>query len=203
MKPDSALRTVILAAIEPSIASDQVIKTAAAMARITPGADLHLLHVINPGPPPHEMVLSLTDLMAEGRHYLEGAIAAAGSDTSCRVSAHLALGIPAERIVQVAADISADLVIVGTHEKTGLSRILGSVSQKVLAKAPCAVLVARAKEAPGGPEIEPPCPACLEAQRLSNGETLWCSRHAERRVHSHLHYSPASGFGGGSMFVRS
>lgn len=204
MKPDAAVRTVILAAIEPSAASDQVIHTATAMSRIVPGADLHFVHIVNPGPPPHEMALSLTDLLSEGRGFLDGIVNKAMTETSCRVSGHLAVGVPAERIVQIAADISADLVIVGTHEKKGLSRVLGSVSQKVMLKAPCEVLLARVKETVhSGPEIEPPCPACLEVQRTSHGETLWCAQHTTRHVHGRLHYNVAAGFAGGSMFVKS
>jgi nucleotide-binding universal stress UspA family protein len=197
------LRTVILAAIEPSPASDQVIHTATSMSRIVPGAELHFLYVVDAGAPPHETAISMTDLVDEGRKYVDGAVRQATAGTDARVAAHLALGKPAERILQVATDLSADLIIVGTHGKKGLSRIVGSVSQKVLAHASCQVLLARVKEdAPTAPEIEPPCPACVEVQRATNGEKLWCAQHATRHVHGHLHYELAEGFGGGSMFVR-
>jgi nucleotide-binding universal stress UspA family protein len=197
------MRTVILAAIEPSPASDQVIHTAASMSRIVPGAELHFLHVVDAGAPPHETAISMTDLVDEGRKYVDGAVRQAMDASDARVSAHLALGKPAERILQVAADLSADLIIVGSHGKKGLSRIVGSVSQKVLAHASCQVLLARVKEqAPTAPEIEPPCPACIEVQRATNGEKLWCVQHATRHVHGHLHYEVSEGFGGGSMFVR-
>lgn len=202
MKPESTVRTVILAAIEPSAASDQVVHTAVAMSRIVPGADLHFVHIVNPGPPPHETALSMTDLLAEGRAYLDGVVNGAKGEATCRVSGHLAVGVPAERIVQIAADISTDLLIVGTHEKKGLARVIGSVSQKVLVRAPCPVLLARVKAMVEGPEIEPPCPACLETQRATHGETLWCKQHSQRHVHGHLHYNVANGFGGGSMFIR-
>lgn len=199
----SALRTVLLAAVEPSAASDQVIHTAAALSRIIPGAELHFLHVIDPGPPPHELVISLTDLMAEGRKFIDGVVTTAAQGSSCRIVAHLAVGQPVERILQIATDLSADLVVVGTHERRGLARVLGSVSEKVLAHASCAVLVARPKEAgPLTPPIEPPCPDCVAVQRETHGETLWCDRHAKRHVHGHLHYSTGSGFGQGAMFVR-
>lgn len=199
----SPLRTVILAAVEPSPASDQVIHTAASMSRIVPGAELHFVHVINPGPPPHEMALSLTDLVADGRKYLDQVIQDAGTLTTCRIAGHFAVGKPAERILQIATDIGTDLLVVGTHEKRGLARIIGSVSQKILTHAPCAVLLARVKEtAVAGPEIEPPCPACVDVQFATSGEKLWCERHATRHVHGRLHYGTAGGFGAGSMFVR-
>lgn len=204
MKPDSPLRTVILAAIEPSPASDQVIHTATSMSRIVPGAELHFLHVVNPGPPPHETAISMTDLIDEGRKYLDSAVAKALAGTTATVSGHLAVGGPVERILQIAADLSADLLIVGTHDKKGVARLLGSVSQRVMARASCQVLLARVKNpSPAGPEIEPPCPACVNTQFETRGKTLWCAQHAKRHVHGHLHYNVAEGFGGGSMFVRS
>lgn len=54
---------------------------------------------------------------------------------------------PAEKmLVQYAQDNNVDLLVVGTHGRTGIRRmLLGSVSQYVIAHAPCAVLVCRAK----------------------------------------------------------
>ncbi|MDZ7602603.1 MAG: universal stress protein [Hoeflea sp.] len=48
---------------------------------------------------------------------------------------------PAEIILKVAGDLDADLVVVGTHDLTGLRKVmLGSVAQSVLRKAHCDVL---------------------------------------------------------------
>lgn len=44
----------------------------------------------------------------------------------------------------VAAEIGADLIVMGTHGRRGLSRVfLGSVAETVVRTAPCSVLVAR------------------------------------------------------------
>lgn len=55
------------------------------------------------------------------------------------------IGNPAEQILTALdQDLTYDLVIVGTHGRTGLSRaLLGSVAEKIVRTAPCAVLVAR------------------------------------------------------------
>jgi nucleotide-binding universal stress UspA family protein len=54
-------------------------------------------------------------------------------------------GRPDQEIVAAAERRGADLVVVGSHGRTGLDRILiGSVSERVIGHAPCAVLVARA-----------------------------------------------------------
>lgn len=57
-------------------------------------------------------------------------------------------GDPADEILSVARAWQADLIVMGTHGRTGLQRlVLGSVAQHVVAHAPCSVLVAQAPEA--------------------------------------------------------
>lgn len=55
-------------------------------------------------------------------------------------------GQPAERILALASEVNADLIIVGTHGRRGVERlVVGSVAQTVLSKAHCPVLVMRPK----------------------------------------------------------
>lgn len=55
-------------------------------------------------------------------------------------------GIPHERIVQAAKSKRADVIVIGTHGRTGLARFfLGSVAARVVAVAPCPVLTVRGK----------------------------------------------------------
>jgi len=62
-------------------------------------------------------------------------------DVVCRLERHPS---PAQRIVALAAELEADLVVVGCHGRTGLPRaVLGSVAEQVARHAPCPVLVAR------------------------------------------------------------
>lgn len=56
----------------------------------------------------------------------------------------VAMGDPAETIVEVATDGEFDLIVMGTHGRTGLKRmILGSVAEAVCRHAPCPVLTIR------------------------------------------------------------
>ena len=56
----------------------------------------------------------------------------------------VAHGVPFQEIIKVAKAKNADLIIMGTHGRTGISHILlGSVTEKVLRLAPCPVLVTR------------------------------------------------------------
>jgi nucleotide-binding universal stress UspA family protein len=52
---------------------------------------------------------------------------------------------PASTILQVTEDAKADVIVMGTHGRTGLSRVLmGSVAEQVVRKAPCPVVTVKA-----------------------------------------------------------
>ncbi|HEY8504976.1 MAG TPA: universal stress protein, partial [Gemmataceae bacterium] len=67
-------------------------------------------------------------------------------------------GDPATEINRYAAEASIDLIVVGTHGRTGAERLLmGSVAERVLRGAPCSVLVvkmARRHPEPDRPDVE-------------------------------------------------
>jgi nucleotide-binding universal stress UspA family protein len=53
-------------------------------------------------------------------------------------------GIPFHEIINAATEIGADLIVIGTHGRTGLSHVvMGSVAEKVVRKASCPVLTVR------------------------------------------------------------
>jgi nucleotide-binding universal stress UspA family protein len=57
----------------------------------------------------------------------------------------IAVGVPAERIVRLAKARRADVIVMGTHGRTGLTRaLLGSVATRVIATAGCPVLTVHA-----------------------------------------------------------
>lgn len=54
---------------------------------------------------------------------------------------HVFMGDVAERIVEFAAEVNGDLIVMGTHGYKGLEKIMfGSVADKVVRSAPCPVL---------------------------------------------------------------
>jgi nucleotide-binding universal stress UspA family protein len=68
---------------------------------------------------------------------------------------YLLEGSPANEIVQTAKDFDSDLIVMGTHRRGGLKRFfLGSVSQAVIRKAPCPVLLV-SETAPAASEEVP------------------------------------------------
>lgn len=63
-----------------------------------------------------------------------------------RVKTLVLEGIAHERIVQAARSRKADVVVIGTHGRTGFARFfLGSVASRVVAVSPCPVLTVRGK----------------------------------------------------------
>lgn len=206
MKATDMNRTVIIAAVDRTATSEPVIHTATALATAIAGAELHFLYVIDPSPTPNlPSPVPMTELLRQGRVFVDGLTRDASTRFSGRVAGHLAAGEPHKQILQLASDLEADLIVVGSHGKKALERLMmGSVSQAVVKKAQCAVLVARPKAyAPSDvPEIEPPCPKCLAVQRSGNGDQLWCEQHSVRHAHGRLHYETPASFGIGSMFIR-
>jgi nucleotide-binding universal stress UspA family protein len=65
-----------------------------------------------------------------------------------KVRTKAVIGSPAQEIVREARELDVDLIIMGSHGRTGLSHaLLGSVAQQVVRKAHCPVLVARPETA--------------------------------------------------------
>ena len=64
--------------------------------------------------------------------------------TGVSASGHLAEGRPDKAIIESASRDGADLIVMGSHGRTGMEKVLmGSVSEKVLNQADCAVLVVK------------------------------------------------------------
>lgn len=62
-------------------------------------------------------------------------------------------GDPASEIVRYAADAGIDVIVIGTHGRTGVDRlVMGSVAEKVMREAPCSVLVVKLPKGSHAPE---------------------------------------------------
>jgi len=73
-----------------------------------------------------------------------------GSDLNYHVETRLRQGDSAEEILSLAAELGCDLIVMGTHGRSGLGRLLmGSVAELVLAEADCPVLVVKSPRRKG------------------------------------------------------
>lgn len=112
------------------------------------GAQLLLLHVrpmpIMPLPGESIPAPEITDAArAALRAKLDAMIP---SDPKVAVERYLLVGEEAVEILDTANEKGCDLIVMGTHGRSGVSRMLmGSVAEKVSRKAPCAVATVKAK----------------------------------------------------------
>jgi nucleotide-binding universal stress UspA family protein len=128
-------------------------------------SDLHLVHVIQPpslayaaygGP---GIAAAPPASMRELREVAESALRDVAKEVEgehARVRTHVveSPSIP-EAIRELAEKVGADLIVMGTHGRTGLAHVfLGSVAERTLRRAPCAVLTVQAPAA-AEPAAEP------------------------------------------------
>jgi nucleotide-binding universal stress UspA family protein len=85
-----------------------------------------------------------------------------GEPPAITTAIQVRIGDPVDELVSVALELRASLVVVGTHGRRGLRRlVLGSVAERVARLAPCAVLIARAPDLvsmDSVPRVEPADP---------------------------------------------
>ena len=133
-----------------SRASAPALRRAVSLAKVC-RAPLVLLHVMTPPSPfivEGTPLSSYAELLILARRSARRRLAALLARTRrgrVRVQAVFAEGLPADEILRAARRARADLVVMGTHGRTGLSRVfMGSVAERVVREAPCAVLTVRA-----------------------------------------------------------
>lgn len=96
---------------------------------------------------PFEAAAASAELEAMDVHEHEELVARASlalSEAGIACETKVVLGDPAKALVQAVRDEGVDLLVVGSHGRTGLTRLLlGSVSAHVVGHAPCSVLVVK------------------------------------------------------------
>ncbi len=117
-------------------------------------ADLSVVTVLElyPGMDPDYTVnkMYLDHLRAEANRQLvavQERAKAAGQPITTRIE----VGIPSQALQTVAQTIGADLLVVGTHGRTGLDHVLvGSTAERVVRVSPCPVLAVKADKGSAG-----------------------------------------------------
>jgi nucleotide-binding universal stress UspA family protein len=143
---------VVLAATDLSPPSLSAVTAAAATAQRT-GARLVLVSVLDwadtaPGAAAALIGVAPVQIPEEVRQQVRASLATMLVDTLARTGApgetRVVEGEAANAIVTCAEELGAELVVVGTHGRTGLRRLaLGSVAERVVRNASCSVLTVR------------------------------------------------------------
>ena len=136
----------VIAAIDFSESSLLAMETALHLMPET-GGFLWLLHVLEMPrgiDPIGVLQPSIDELEAEALERLQELIPD-NPEKKMQIERRVARGSPAKTIAHEARETDADLIVVGTHGRTGLARmLLGSTAEALLRKAPCQVLVVKA-----------------------------------------------------------
>jgi len=196
---------IIVVGVDYSEVSDLALMRAFELASLQSHAEVHAVFVIRTKGDSAFLearggltVISLHEASEQVRRYVEQKVdefaaqqANTGGRLCERVVTHLRFESPAVEIAQLASDLEADLVVVGTHGYRGVQRLLlGSVAEATVRLSPTPVLVVRPKHVAidNVPQIQPPCPRCVEARRASAGKQLWCEQHLERHGRRHTYH---------------
>lgn len=204
----------VVVGVDYADVSASALAQAVELARGRERSHIHVIHAVSGGPwlqrgvpdpvaSPGTLNLAFveppeTEMLRQTRAYVEKVLTKLGFEgngPNLTWTLHFRDTEPAAAITQLAADVGADLVIVGTHGRQGFERfLLGSVAEKVVRLAPCPVLVVRplgAMAAADGPRIEPLCGDCLKTRNATAGQELWCERHSQHHERAHTyHFSP-------------
>jgi nucleotide-binding universal stress UspA family protein len=163
----------VIAACDFSPLGDRAVTEALSACVQHPAAALHVITVAAEGP--RGVILPGTEAHFiphnEARERMQAHVGKLVDDFVARgpalpmdhVAVYVATGVPSERIIALATAVDADLIVLGTHGRHGIGRmLLGSVAEAVVRRAPCGVFVIRPRDFLEGqkvPEIQPPLKA--------------------------------------------
>jgi len=193
----------IVVAVDFGPPCEEAVKEALKIAAERAGSEVHIVHVIDSsegGPRTvriRSQAVALEHLPARMREYVAAQAKDLGRPGNAHLGIHVRIGKPVDAILQMAVDVQADLLIVGTHGREGFRRmVLGSVTEELVRTAHCPVLVARSVDYQGlhaTERITPPCPDCVTLRKTTRGTQWWCDRHhstPQRKTHVYSGMAP-------------
>jgi nucleotide-binding universal stress UspA family protein len=157
----------IVVGVDLSETGDHALREALRLAQFMPFSELHVAYVIKADPRMHNatrlkhMADELGHRIEELRAHLAQICASpwGGDQFSQAAVLHVRIGDPAAALIQVAVDVEADMLVVGTRGRTGIEKlILGSVAEELIRIAPLPVVVAHPRNVKALPKSDHPEP---------------------------------------------
>jgi len=183
----AAAKLSIVVGLDFTVADGPAFDQAARIVQRVPGSALHLVHVFDSAPSAERA----RDLADHLRLYVDEKAAIATGLQGISVGVHLRAGKAVRELLQLATEVQADLIVVGSHRGLHVKDwIVGSTGERLMKGAEFPVLVAGPK--PKEPEklepvIEPPCPQCVQTRIASGGKQWWCERHTHEANQAHTY----------------
>jgi nucleotide-binding universal stress UspA family protein len=192
----------LVVGVDFSDLSERAVAMALTLVGMAGGGEIHLVHAKSPQRDDGDGAHDVETQLLHARERM-GRLLPASLPGGARIQMHVSAAMPQMLINEIARDRGADLVVVGTNGRDGLSRALfGSVAEYVTRHAPCSVVTVRRRELTAEEQIEPPCPECVKAAAAGDEAHPRCARHSRSPVHAHRYSEMPEGFGGGSMSFR-
>ena len=137
----------VVVAYDFSPSAEEALIRAVDVAARAPQHVLHVICALDPrGQIRHVTADQAASIQKQARERVTAAFAGRPTGAEVQFYVHARIGSPAEEILDLAREIGADLLFIGSHGKTGVERwILGSVSERVVREAKCPVMVVRHK----------------------------------------------------------
>ena len=136
----------ILCPVDFSSGSRHALTVATELA-VAAAATLTIAHIWQPptfGGPDFPIAPEVIQGLVDDADRLLAEWAASATGAGVAVHTRTITGVPWNEIVTLVSNAEIDLVVMGTHGRTGLKHVLiGSVAEKVVRHAPCAVLIIR------------------------------------------------------------
>lgn len=136
----------ILLATDLTNETDYIIEKVRGMRGFT-GARLSIIHVVEPLPGYSYAYLGIEDIEGQLIDEAKASLAKLGEQLAVDAKDQwVEVGPTKSKILDVAQDIGADLIVCGSHGRHGLSLLLGSTANAILHGAKCDVLTVRLPE---------------------------------------------------------
>src|SRR5579862_9821694 len=136
----------ILFATDLTDETEYVIEKVRALRTYT-GATLSMIHVVEPLPGYSYAYLGIEDIEGQLIEEARQSIEKLSEKLSVKKEdSHVEVGPTKTKILKVADEIGADLIVCGSHGRHGLSLLLGSTANAILHGAKCDVLTVRLPE---------------------------------------------------------